>query len=246
MATTRPMLSYYGSKWRLARHYPPPLYNKIIEPFAGGAGYSLRWHDLDVLLLDIDPHVVMAWDYLIRAKPSEIHALPLLQPGQHRDEIVWPCEEARIFVGFWLSPGSSYSCNKLTSRGEGGRKGWCEETREQLAYQSSLVSHWEVLHGGYEDAPCGQATRFVDAPYWGRAGSYYRFGSDQIDYSELGTWCCAQEGQTIVCEAVGAAWLPFEPLGKQWGSQGESEEAICLLGDRAGQVGLFDDMHTWR
>jgi len=35
------MFSYYGSKSKLAQHYPTPKYDTIVEPFAGAAGYSL-------------------------------------------------------------------------------------------------------------------------------------------------------------------------------------------------------------
>jgi hypothetical protein len=31
----RPFFSFYGGKWRIARHYPTPKYDIIIEPFAG-------------------------------------------------------------------------------------------------------------------------------------------------------------------------------------------------------------------
>jgi hypothetical protein len=41
-----PTFSYYGSKWLVARHYPPPLDGApIIEPFAGAAGYAHWWDD---------------------------------------------------------------------------------------------------------------------------------------------------------------------------------------------------------
>jgi hypothetical protein len=47
---------YFGGKKALARHYPAPLHNRIIEPFAGSAGYSL-WHataDTEVILVERD------------------------------------------------------------------------------------------------------------------------------------------------------------------------------------------------
>jgi hypothetical protein len=40
--TVRPFFSFFGSKWRVAPHYPAPERDLIIEPFAGSAGYSLR------------------------------------------------------------------------------------------------------------------------------------------------------------------------------------------------------------
>ena len=35
------MWGYYGSKSKIASMYPKPMYDKIIEPFAGTAQYSL-------------------------------------------------------------------------------------------------------------------------------------------------------------------------------------------------------------
>lgn len=35
------MWSYYGTKKKIAKYYPSPQYDKIIEPFAGAAQYSL-------------------------------------------------------------------------------------------------------------------------------------------------------------------------------------------------------------
>ena len=46
------MFSYYGSKSKLVKHYPPPTCNKIIEPLAGSARYALEYFEKDVLLVD--------------------------------------------------------------------------------------------------------------------------------------------------------------------------------------------------
>ena len=40
-----------------------------------------------------------------------------------------------------------------------------------------------------------------DRPYHPRA-----------DYEALADWCRSRRGQVIVCENVGADWLPFEPF----------------------------------
>jgi len=34
------LFSYFGSKARIGNKYPKPIYDTIIEPFAGAAGYS--------------------------------------------------------------------------------------------------------------------------------------------------------------------------------------------------------------
>ena len=43
------------------------------------------------------------------------------------------------------------------------------------------------------------------------AGRHYRCGSKSLDYGALGQWCQSRRGQTMVCEQVGAEWLPFRP-----------------------------------
>jgi len=88
-----------------------------------------------------------------------------------------------------------------------------------------LIRHWKVIEGDYTLAPGGPATRFVDPPYVG-SGHHYPHGSRGIDYQELGAWCHAQEGQAIVCENVGADWLPFRPwrvLKSTMGRPGSAE-----------------------
>lgn len=79
----------------------------------------------------------------------------------------------------------------------------------------------EVVHGDYRDAPDLEATWLVDPPYQvpqdlaggsARGDGYGPHGAKDLDFEELGSWCRARKGQTIVCEASGANWLPFEPL----------------------------------
>lgn len=37
------IFGYYGSKSKIAQHYPSPWFDTIIEPFAGSAAYSARY-----------------------------------------------------------------------------------------------------------------------------------------------------------------------------------------------------------
>ena len=46
------MWSYYGAKTNIIDHYPPPKFDKIIEPFAGSARYALKYYDRDIILVD--------------------------------------------------------------------------------------------------------------------------------------------------------------------------------------------------
>jgi hypothetical protein len=72
------------------------------------------------------------------------------------------------------------------------------------------IRHWTLIEGTYDAAPSVSATWFIDPPYQ-IAGKHYRFGCEGIDYASLGMWCAARQGQVMVCENVGAAWLPFRP-----------------------------------
>src|SRR5690348_5384455 len=56
-----PFFSFYGGKWRAAPKYPAPLYDTIIEPFAGSAGYAVRHYEKRVLLCEKDPVIAALW-----------------------------------------------------------------------------------------------------------------------------------------------------------------------------------------
>ena len=53
MTELKPFFSYFGGKWRTAKHYPGPSRDLIIEPFAGSAGYSVRHPHKAVILNDL-------------------------------------------------------------------------------------------------------------------------------------------------------------------------------------------------
>jgi hypothetical protein len=102
--------------------------------------------------------------------------------------------------------------------------------RERVASQVDAIHHWRVIKGDFTSAPDIEATWLVDSPYQ-RAGYGYVHGSRGLDYPALAAWCRARRGQTIVCEAAGADWLPFSPFGSVVGMCGgaggaRSREAI--------------------
>lgn len=205
-------VKYYGSKASFAHMYAVPRFDTIVEPFAGGASYSLRypWHR--VILVDMDERLIAVWRYLTSSvAEARIRALPTLPRGACVDEIPSLCNEERWLIGWWIHTGDHAPRNRPSPHMRGGSDFWGEERRERLARVSRMVTHWEVRLGSYEDVENVQATWFVDPPYQA-AGRRYRFGSSRIDYGRLSSWCRARRGQVIVCENEGANWLPFERM----------------------------------
>jgi hypothetical protein len=202
--------TYFGGKWRIAKHYPAPQKEILIEPFAGSAGYSLHYPYLKVRLYDKDPTICGVWDYLIRVKESEILSLPL-QITDVR-EMKLP-QEAKWLIGFWLNKGAASPCNipskwmrdhaSDTSR---LNTYWGEGVRNRIANQLQHIRHWRITNKTYAELENQDAAWFIDPPYQ-VSGVRYRF--NEIDFDHLGKWCQSRQGQVMVCEQDGAAWLPF-------------------------------------
>ena len=216
----------------MARLYPKPEHSTIVEPFAGGAGYALRYPDRNVILVERDPVVYGVWDYLIHTSPEEIRALPDVGKDETLDDL-HVCQEARWLIGFWLG-NSSRPSNKMTSRAlygieRGWANFWCPKLRERIASQTSRIRHWKVFNHSYADIQVSRAaTWFVDPPYQVK-GVTYAFGSKKINFEHLAGWCRDRKGQVIVCENVGAEWLPFRHLADTHNTQNKfSAEAIWV------------------
>jgi len=197
----KPFFSFFGSKYRVAPHYPQPTHPTVIEPFAGSAGYSLRYPEHQVRLYDVDPVICGVWDYLIRVTSEEIRRLPLA--FGHIDELNL-CAEAKSLIGFWLNKGTvqpSKSPSKWMRDYQARQPGctyWSAAVVERIASQVEGIRHWTISQTDYRDIPDqGPATWFIDPPYE-VAGRAYRF--HDIDYANLGDWCRSRGGQAIVCE----------------------------------------------
>lgn len=253
----RPFFTYFGGKYRAAPHYPAPRESTLVEPFAGSAGYALRYPTLKVRLVDLDPIIVGVWDFLIRATRDDILRLPI--NVAHVDEIVGP-QEARWLIGFWFNKGAAApmkspsawmrGCNLpepkryASGRAPGPGNFWGDAIRARIADQVGEIKHWRVALASYADIPSVRATWFVDPPYE-KAGRAYRMSSHGLNFDHLSSWCRAREGQVIVCENAGAYWLPFRPFrsikansGAQkssaisheviWTNEGGHDEATCF------------------
>jgi len=223
-----PFFSYFGSKYRMAKHYPKPKYDTIIEPFAGAAGYSLLYPTKKVVLYDNYEPVVSLWDYLIKVKKEEIMGLPLSANGGHKfckEHPVSDCniaEEAKILIGFWLTESQTSSSRYPLSKSRGGN--WTERKRNMLSDQVDCIKHWKIINKSYDEIEYNQkCTWFIDPPY-SQAGKRYR--NNSINYQNLGTWCKEREGQTIVCEQSGSDWLEFYTFKKVSNASNKAYEEV--------------------
>lgn len=142
-----PFFCYYGGKWRSAPRYPVPEHDTIIEPFAGAAGYSTRYSDRRVILVERDPVVAALWRYLVRVSPAEIRLLPDVPDGATTDDLSI-CPEARALVGFWLNKGASSPRKSPSAWMRSGIRPasyWGQAVRERLASQVEYIRHWQII-----------------------------------------------------------------------------------------------------
>lgn len=219
------MFSYMGSKWRLAKKYGAPRHNLVIEPFAGGACYSLYWEAPKVLLFDLNPAIAGIWKYLIAAKESEILKLPL--EFESTAELDIP-QEAKWLIGFWITKGNTAPNMKRSAwarkyQNSGNCLVWGEQVRARIANQGSKIRSWEIRCEDYRNAPNVSADWFIDPPY-AVAGKAYKFSD--VDYTDLADFCMNRWGRVTVCENEGADWLPFEPFAHTRGTSGKVRSGI--------------------
>lgn len=228
MTKLRPFLRYYGGKWRAAPRYPAPEFDTIVEPFAGAAGYSTRNPAKDVILIDSYEVIAGIWSWLIDVSESEFMALPTrFDDGQTVDDFGL-CQEAAWFLGYWVNNGVAVPCKRPSSW---MRKHpdvmWGEKIRSDLAGQLQYIRHWHVIHGDYaRSAPDIEATWFVDPPYSNKAGTLYKHSSKALCFKEMACWVESLRGQVIVCENLGADWLPFQPLMENRSTHGAMKTEV--------------------
>lgn len=226
----RPMFSYFGSKWRLAKRYGAPRTGLVIEPFAGAACYSLYWNAPKAVLYDINPVVAGVWDYLIHASEKEILRLPV--DFDDTSELNIP-QEARDFIGFWLTKGNVHPNRSRSTwarqyRDSGDCKVWGDPVRRRVAAQIGNLRGWRVKCASYLDCVNEEADWFIDPPY-SVAGKHYPYSV--LDYTAVADFCRTRLGRAIVCENKGATWLPFTPFASARATTGKrgarvSEEVV--------------------
>ena len=157
------MWTYYGTKKKIAKYYPKPIYDKIIEPFCGAAQYSLygdNWKK-DVLLVDKYDVICGVWDYLISDKTTSerILSLPKMEQGDKVDDLKDVCQEEKWLIGFCINSASAMP-KKTTAK----FNSW-ERHKQLIAENIFKVKHWNIKQGEYYNIDNDEATWFIDPPY---------------------------------------------------------------------------------
>lgn len=215
------MWSYYGRKSKVVKYYPTPIHDKIIEPFAGTAVYSLfedNWKK-DVLLIDKYDVIIGLWHYLQQASPKDILSLPDMEYHDKVDDHTQLTKEEKWLIGFNINGGSSQP-KKTTMK----YNVW---NRNKLIIAENLhkIRHWTIIQDDYRNVQNEEATWYIDPPYQ-TGGIYYRHNNKKINFPELSEWCKERNGQIIVCENTKADWMDFVFLKKMRGSLHTTTEAI--------------------
>lgn len=213
------MFSYYGSKSKIVDLYPPPKHNKIIEPFAGSARYSLKYWQKDVLLVDKYEIIVKVWQWLQKCNKQDIIGLPSVSKGENVNKLNIN-DEAKWLMGFCINRGSANPKNTIAEFSN-----W-DNDKIRIAGELYKIKHWTIQLGTYDEIPnFSDVSWFIDPPYQ-FGGEYYRYSNKNIDFKHLANWCKERNGQTIVCENTKADWMDFKPMVSMQGSLYKTVEAI--------------------
>lgn len=208
------MWQYFGTKQRIAKFYPKPLYPTIIEPFAGAAGYSLRHWKHRVILIDKNPWIIQMWRWLQTRQEKDLLGLPIydLKAGQRLDSLAWPDKTSLTFIESVIFDGAAHATHFVPpSYQEDRRRNRLIRMVKRMSSDLHKIRHWELVLGEYQSLANMEATWFIDPPYQ-IGGENYKWGNGKMDYTELAGYCRSRHGQVIVCESHKASWLPFKVI----------------------------------
>jgi site-specific DNA-adenine methylase len=109
----RTAFSYYGGKGMIIKRYPKPKYKTIIEPFAGGAAYSLRWWNHDCILYEINQNTFNMWDFIQNGNLEQLKKIPKkVNPGTKIDSLIFDS----------IHPGLEFILKSAANVGTAGNK----------------------------------------------------------------------------------------------------------------------------
>lgn len=194
-----PLFKWFGSKWQSAKRYPRPIYNTIIEPFAGGAGYSLNYCDKNIIIWEDDYNISKLWKWLINeASTDDILSIPILLPEYADIRAMGLSEGQSLLLKHWQrtnNVGNTWTTSPWCNLpGQ-----WTRNTRARVASEVNAIKHWKFSEPiSYIDE---KITWFIDPPYIYN----YRYSNmlPDFDYKSLVSFVetINSESQVIVCEA---------------------------------------------
>jgi len=218
---TGPLFKWFGSKWLSSKTLPPPRHDIVCEPYAGGAGYSLRYSDRQVMLCESDKNIAELWTWLIRdATDRIVRDIPIDVPVGTDIQTLGLSRGQALLMKMWQRTNNVGNCWTISPWGNKPGQ-WTANTRARVADQIGAVKHWRFCDGldgtamiRYLDC---DATWFIDPPYQFN----YGYGQPPVDYTELAASVHARRDHVIVCEATCAKtgrvpdWLPFRMFGER-------------------------------
>lgn len=212
------MFYYYGRKKKLAKYYPVPIYDTIIEPFCGSAAYSLHGENWkkQVILIEKDERIYDIWNWLInKATEENILNIPDLIKGEYTENFlqILHCSSKHSF---------SYKKVKTT---EIMMKNW-NSNKKIMAKNLYKVKHWKIINDDYLNSPNLEATWFIDPPYFSEAGNGYYHSNKNINYNNLVNFVNSRQGEVICCDCEEANYLPFTELTELKGIGGKKSKEM--------------------
>ena len=217
------MFSYFGCKSRIAHMYPQPRHKLVFESMAGSARYALEHSATrDVWINEINPTVYGIWKYIQDSSRTDIEVLPELGPGDSIWDYEFLTQAERDLLGFALN--NAVAVPRYTATSWAGMNGECRKLKERILKYHSRIKDWKITNLDYKELENVEATHFIDPPYQKIHNPY---PNGLINYNHLKDWCLSRQGQVIVCEGVGANWLPFRSLTTEHhGRRGETTELV--------------------
>lgn len=195
-----PLFKWFGSKWQSAKHYPAPNHDIIVEPFAGGAGFSLNYSDRRVVIWEDDPNLARLWTWLIsEANSQSILDIPCNLPVGLDIRTLGLSEGQQLILKHWQRTNNVGDCWTISPWGHLPGQ-WTENTRARVADQVGAVAHWEFRQPiEIIDTP---AHWFIDPPYL--YNYRYRSSLGNFNYASLQSFVetINNKSKVVVCEAA--------------------------------------------
>jgi hypothetical protein len=220
-----PLLKWYGSKHSSGKHYPAPLPGStIFEPFAGSAGYALRYHWHPVVIWENNPRLQELWCWLIyKASSQDILDIPLNVPEGTDIRTLGMSWGQQLLLKHWQRTNNVGECWTVSKWGSLPGQ-FTSNTRARVADQVNAIKHWQFRQPTWTEP----GTYLCDSPYIYN----YQYKVKNFDYpAYVANVNKIPPGSLIIaCEAVCPKtgripdYLPFTPSHSQVTSRRKATE----------------------